>query len=154
MYIETKNGYTCLTAQEGRILSNERIGVIAKEVYISQSMGTNDWKEVSEFVLLTPQEQQQHLDELENKVADFENKWNDAEALQARVDELGKVIPSDEPNGDYLSPFRYVEGMEVIEGKWYAVDDPNNPDEPFVWEAIKSGIPANGQDTEYFDIAQ
>lgn len=82
MYIETKNGYTHLTAQEGRVLSNERIGVVSKDIYLSPSMNANDWKEVSEFVLLTPQEQQNRLSELENKLAEAKAMTEDLSNAQ------------------------------------------------------------------------
>jgi hypothetical protein len=82
MYIETKNGYTHLTAHEGRVLSNERIGVVSKDIYLSPSMNANDWKEVSEFVLLTPQEQQNRLSELENKLAEAKAMTEDLSNAQ------------------------------------------------------------------------
>lgn len=71
--------------------------------------------------------------------------------MRYQLDELGKIIAPDEPDGSYLAPFRYVEGMEVTKGFFYAVEDPEDPEHPFIKEAIKSGTPANGNDNEYFD---
>lgn len=50
-------------------------------------------------------------------------------------------------DGTYLKPFKYTAGMEVIETKWYWLDDKDLPH-----ECIKSGIPTGFDDTEYFDI--
>lgn len=71
--------------------------------------------------------------------------------MRYELDELGKIIAPEEPDGSYLAPFRYVDGMEVQEGFFYAVDDPDDAEHPFIKEAIKSGVPANGNDNEYFD---
>lgn len=48
---------------------------------------------------------------------------------------------------DYLDPITYVEGMEVVLGKWYT-------DGEDTWEAIASGVPTSFADTAFFDIIQ
>ncbi len=52
-----------------------------------------------------------------------------------------------QPEGDYLHPIAYDEGMAIETGKWYYTDDPELPR-----EAIASGIPASFDDAEFFDI--
>lgn len=52
-------------------------------------------------------------------------------------------------DGSYLKPFKYIDGMEVIEAKWYWLDDKDLPH-----ECIKSGVPASFNDAEYFDIVE
>lgn len=157
MYIDTINGLTHLTAHGGHVLVCG--GKIVKEIWLTQGESSRDWQEVSDLVLLTPQEQQQRVDELEqknaeleNQVTDYENKWNNLDAVKARFNVLGKVVKETLPVGDFLNPIPFEESIEVEQGKFYSVDDPENPNEPFVWEAKKTGIPMNGQDTEYFDI--
>lgn len=159
MYTDTTNGLTHLKAHEGYVLTKG--SEIVKEIWITNGGGANAWKEVSDLVLLTPQEQQQRVDELEQKnkelkdsVTEFEHKWNNLDAVKARFTALGKLIKDNQPIGDYLNPIPFKEEIEVEEGKFYSVDDPENPEEPFVWEAKKSGIPMNGQDTEYFEIVK
>lgn len=63
MYIDTINGLTHLTAHGGHVLVNG--GKIVKEIWLTQGESARDWQEVSDLVLLTPQEQQQRLNELE-----------------------------------------------------------------------------------------
>lgn len=63
MYIDTINGLTHLTAHGGYVLVNG--GKIVKEIWLTPSESASDWQEVSDLVLLTPQEQQQRLNELE-----------------------------------------------------------------------------------------
>lgn len=157
MFIDTKNFYTCLTADSGMMLSNGKF--LAKQVFIPLSANADEWSEVSEFVIMTPQEQQKRLTELEQKrqeleqqVTDYENRWNSKVALRARVDELGKEVQGEEPDGSYLSPIPYTDGMEVTEGLWYLFQDPEDPMNPNKWECKKSGIPSSADDDEYFDI--
>ena len=157
MYIDTINGLTHLTAHNDHVLVNG--GKIVKEIWLTKSESAIDWQEVGDLVLLTPQEQQQRIDELEQKnkeleesVTEFEHKWNNLDAVKARFNALGKLVKDTQPIGDYLNPIPFEDSIEVEQGKFYSVDDPENPNEPSVWECIKSGIPVNGQDTEYFDI--
>ena len=48
-------------------------------------------------------------------------------------------------SGDYLNPIPYTLNMEVQENLWYT--DGDN-----IWECIKSGMPDDFNDKEYFDI--
>lgn len=50
-----------------------------------------------------------------------------------------------EPDGDYLNPIPFQDGIEVVSGKFYT-------DSEDIWEAIKDGHPSSFADTEYFDI--
>lgn len=150
MLIDTKNYYTHLTADKGMILSNGK--VLAKEVFIPSSANADEWNEVSEFVLMTPEEQQNRITELENQVTDYENKWNNLDVVKARFNALGKLIKDTQPIGDYLNPIKFTDNLEVEQGKFYSLDDPDNPAEPFIWEAKKSGTPSSANDSEYFNI--
>lgn len=60
-----------------------------------------------------------------------------------------EFIKSDEPtpDGDYLNPILYEDGISVETGKFYT--DGDN-----IWEAIKDGIPSGFDDKEYFDIIE
>lgn len=51
----------------------------------------------------------------------------------------------DQPDGSYLKPYPFEDGMTVEAGKWYTDGDD-------IWEALKSGIPAGFTDPEFFDI--
>lgn len=93
-------------------------------------------------------------EEYEKQLDESIAKWDNIESLQARIAELGKRNADAQPMGDYLNPIDYVDGMEAEQGKWYRVEDPADSENPFVWECIKSGVPQNGADTEYFDIPQ
>lgn len=62
-------------------------------------------------------------------------------------DELGKEVVHE--TGDYLDPILYKDGMKIVEGKWYYLDDKDLPH-----EAVKSGIPAGFNDKEYFDFVE
>lgn len=55
------------------------------------------------------------------------------------------------PSGDYLNPITYNVGDTVEEGKFYH-EVGEGKDAELIWEAIKSGTPADFTDTEYFDI--
>lgn len=46
---------------------------------------------------------------------------------------------------DYLRPITYTIGLKIMAGLWYT-------DGGDIWEAIKTGIPADFNDMEYFDI--
>lgn len=48
-------------------------------------------------------------------------------------------------DGSYLHPFAYTVGMTVTVEKWYT--DGDN-----VWECIKTGVPVDFSDAEFFDI--
>lgn len=74
-----------------------------------------------------------------------EARWNNLDALRARVDELGKLQADAQPAGDYLNPITYIEGAAVEQGKFYT-------DGSDIWEAIKNGTPTSFADREYFDI--
>lgn len=50
-----------------------------------------------------------------------------------------------ENGADYSYPIIWIEGMEVVSGLWYT----NGED---IWAAIASGIPANFEDTNFFNI--
>lgn len=77
----------------------------------------------------------------------------------ARMEPLGYRIywefvvdPNYDPereDGSYSKPFKYVDGMEVIESKWYWLDDKLLPH-----ECIKSGTPADFYDREFFDFVE
>ena len=74
-------------------------------------------------------------------------------AIENERDSLGKVIQTLEGNGSIENPYKgWKVGMSVEAGKWYYVDDPNDPDNPYLWEAIKSGVPASAVDADYFDV--
>ena len=51
------------------------------------------------------------------------------------------------PEGDYLNPIQYQEGMEVTKGLWYT-------DGASIWEAVKNGVPSGFDDKNYFDIIE
>lgn len=75
--------------------------------------------------------------------------WNDPEKLQYRLDELGKIVQTTEGTGTEYDPYKYwSEGMSVEEGKWYQCHDA----EGYIWQAIKSGVPASDTDAEYFEV--
>lgn len=71
----------------------------------------------------------------------------EAEAEIVRLDELGKEV--EHATGDYLNPILYKDGMRIVDGKWYYLDDKDLPH-----EAIKSGVPAGFNDKEYFDFVE
>lgn len=60
--------------------------------------------------------------------------------------QLVKDDASTQPQGDYLNPIAYTQGMECLIGLWYT-DETGN-----IWECIKSGIPDSFEDSTYFDI--
>lgn len=78
----------------------------------------------------------------------------DRAMAQARVlmrDELGKVQQTATGIGDPFDPIKFwTPGMAVEKGKWYQCYDKDG----YIWEAIKSGIPANDRDNEYFDVVE
>jgi hypothetical protein len=49
------------------------------------------------------------------------------------------------PDGTYLKPYPYSVGDYVEQGMFYYNGE-------HTWEAIKSGVPANFEDTNYFEI--
>lgn len=71
----------------------------------------------------------------------------EAEAKIKQFDEIGKEIVHE--TGDYLDPILYKDGMTIVDGKWYYLDDKDLPH-----EAIKSGVPSGFNDKEYFDFAE
>ena len=83
---------------------------------------------------------------------------SDKQGYDFKIVKLGDVelyreyIPTENPStedGTYTNPFRYVEGMEIVESKWYFLYDKDLPH-----EAIKSGVPSGFYDTEYFDFVE
>ncbi|MCQ2105947.1 MAG: hypothetical protein MJZ26_09165 [Fibrobacter sp.] len=63
MYTDTtSNGLTHIKAHEGYVMTKG--SEIVREIWLTGG-GCNEWTEVSDLVLLTPQEQQQRLNELE-----------------------------------------------------------------------------------------
>lgn len=158
MYTDTtSNGLTHIKAHEGYVMTegNE----IVKEIWLTGG-GVNEWTEVSALVLLSPEEQQRRINEMQAQIEqnqsaidEWENKWNDKSALVARVNELGKVEQTETGDGSEQNPFRNFKiGDEVEAGKWYYVPDPNDEKNPYLWQAIKTGIPSHELDAEYFEI--
>ena len=78
---------------------------------------------------------------------------SDRVGFDFKITKLGEIelrreyVPngSTAPEGDYLHPIPYVQGMAVEAGKWYT-------DGEDIWEALKAGTPAGFDDREYFDI--
>lgn len=88
------------------------------------------------------------------------------DAIRAELEQLGQAVaeegydvtktaegvyvvtktPVEElPEGDYLHPITYTEGMTVVTGKWYT-------DGEDIWDASKDGVPTGFDDAEYFNI--
>ena len=65
----------------------------------------------------------------------------------SRYNELGKEVEHE--TGDYLNPILYKDGMKIVDGRWYYLDDKDLPH-----EAIKSGVPSGFHDEEYFDFVE
>lgn len=69
-------------------------------------------------------------------------------ALKNQVDELGKVVQTEDGNGTMEDPIKnWSVGKPVISGLWYLT-----PVEGYLWEAIKDGVPTSETDREYFDV--
>lgn len=49
------------------------------------------------------------------------------------------------PDGDYLNPILFRNGMKVTKGLFYT-------DSEDIWEAVKDGTPKNFMDTEFFEV--
>lgn len=82
------------------------------------------------------------LNELKEKV---EELTYSLKKISDSVIEVEKKDASEMEKGDFLNPLLYSVGMSVEIGKWYT-------DGEDLWEAIQSGVPANFEDTQYFDI--
>lgn len=64
-------------------------------------------------------------------------------------DQLGKIQQTAAGTGDPFDPIKYWKiGMPVDAGKWYQCFDSQG----YIWEAIKSGVPASDTDAKYFDV--
>lgn len=92
MYIDTINGLTHLTAHGGHVLVNG--GKIVKEIWL-QGESSWEWKEVSGLVLLSPQEQQQRVDELEQTNAELVSQKEELETKKADLEEENRVLKAD-----------------------------------------------------------
>ena len=105
-------------------------------------------RELLQKATLYQQMADQCLATLDHSIAQREQqeaKWNDIEAVKARYDELGKMVPGTQPSGDYLNPIPYEVGMTVTVGLFYTDGDD-------IWECIKTGAPSGFDDKAYFDI--
>ena len=66
-------------------------------------------------------------------------------------DELGKIRQTTSGTGTPFDPIKYWQpGQSVEVGKWYQTINAQG----YIWEAIKSGIPASDRDKEYFDVVE
>lgn len=64
-------------------------------------------------------------------------------------DELGKLQQTATGAGTPFDPIKFWKpGQRVEQGLWYQCLDASG----YIWEAIKSGIPASDTDREYFDV--
>lgn len=81
------------------------------------------------------------------KIAAMEDFINssgyEVKKIDDRTYEVVKKVTVTE--GDYLNPIFFVLGMTVEVGKWYT-------DGSDIWEALKTGVPAEWEDPEYFDV--
>lgn len=77
----------------------------------------------------------------------FQSVKSQIKMCENKIDELGKVIQTPEGNGTMEDPYKnWKVGDSVEAGKWY------NTTDGYLWEAIKSGVPASTVDKEYFDV--
>lgn len=125
--------------------------------------------EIHNPIINTPTEEERKSEEYQQMLADTQDKMLNLlesyfaehgtgklaslaqERQEARIflDNLGKLKQTTTGTGSAFDPIKYWnEGMEVTEGLWYQCHDENG----YIWEAIKSGIPANDMDTDYFDV--
>lgn len=93
MYIDSVNGLTHLTAHGGHVLVNG--GKIVKEIWLTQGESARDWQEVSDLVLLTPQEQQQRVDELEQTNAELVSQKEELVSQKEELVEENRVLKAD-----------------------------------------------------------
>lgn len=143
MYTSTEGYYSHIKAHEGKLLSVGNI--LTREIYFPSNANVGEIKEVSEIVLLTPEEQLKKFDDMQSLVTNYEELKNTVAELQARINELGKIEQTDEGDGSDMNPYKWKEGDYVENGKWYKT--PN-----YIWEAIASGYPTSETDTNYFDV--
>lgn len=87
---------------------------------------------------------------LERIIAQLGVTEEDKAMAQERIalrDELGKAMQTEEGTGTLEDPYKgWKVGDSVEAGKWYQTED------GYLWEAIKSGMPASSTDKEYFDV--
>lgn len=144
MRIQENISYRHIVADEGKMLMNG--DVITNEVYLPLYRDYLEWKEISEAIVLSTEEVLEQITNLTDKVNELESNWNNADALKLRLDELGKLVQTDEGDGSDFNPFKWVDGMEVVKDKWYKT--PSN----YIWMAVNTGIPSNELDENYFDV--
>ena len=91
------------------------------------------------------------ITEKDTIITGYEDKWNDVEQLQLRVDELGKIVQTTTGTGTAFDPYKYwTAGTTVHVGEWWQCTDENG----YIWEAIKDGVPSSDTDTEYWDVIE
>lgn len=80
-------------------------------------------------------------------INDYESKLNDPDYLKQRLDELGKVIQTEEGDGSAFNPYKYWNpGVEVHQGEWWYTHD------GYLWEAKADGVPTDSLDSNYWNI--
>lgn len=104
-------------------------------------------------------EEQAEMELTNAKVAEYGNYIESiAKKVGYRIESVGKTESGSEifeyektdegaNSGDYLNPIQYIKGDEAEKGKFYWYTDYD-----IRQECLKSGIPTNFADTEYFDV--
>lgn len=143
-----------MTDEEKNILLNEQYGNQLKEqtainekstMILCNCAVTITWlaDKFLELATKLPYNPQNILADVEGSRIAIET----AETEINRINEIGKVEQTLEGNGSIENPFKgWKVGMSVEAGKWYLTE--NN----YLWEAIKTGVPASEVDAEYFDV--
>lgn len=132
-----QNGYECHVKEQD---NNDYIGYLY------------DYKKIPESALSDDELKEVLIDEIKNSIV-ISERPTAKEGYNLKPVVVGNNITwvfeeikeESENDGTYLKPITYSEGMSIEEGKWYT--DGEN-----IWEALKSGTPANFDDKEYFDI--
>ena len=87
------------------------------------------------------------LDKIDELTKNVEQLTFNLNKISETVTEVIKKDDKEMPEGDYVHPIPFVDGMSVEQGKFYVFDDDN------IWECIKSG---NGAEytAEWFEIIE